>query len=62
LDTANSSNAEKPNAKPSAQPPPLKKDIKRLQAARQAVNHAVNLLAPPKAADGEVRRPHHLPN
>ncbi|XP_016944412.4 protein slender lobes [Drosophila suzukii] len=55
LDTASSSNAEKPKAKPSAQPPPLKKDIKRLQAARQAVNHAVNLLAPPKAADGEPR-------
>ncbi|XP_037719178.1 protein slender lobes-like [Drosophila subpulchrella] len=55
LVTASSSNAEKPKAKPTAQPPSLKKDIKRLQAARQAVNHAVNLLAPPKAADGEPR-------
>ncbi|XP_043654542.1 protein slender lobes [Drosophila teissieri] len=39
----------------SKQPPPLKKDVKRLQAARQAVSHAVNLLAPPKATDAEPR-------
>ncbi|XP_052839914.1 protein slender lobes-like isoform X2 [Drosophila gunungcola] len=51
----NSSDTEAPIAKPSKQLPPLKKDIKRLQAARQAVSHAVNLLAPPKATDGEPR-------
>ncbi|EDW96800.1 protein slender lobes [Drosophila yakuba] len=39
----------------SKQPPPLKKDVKRLQAARQAVSHAVNLLAPPKATVAEPR-------
>ncbi|XP_017119134.1 protein slender lobes [Drosophila elegans] len=51
----NSSDTEAPIAKPSKQLPSLKKDIKRLQAARQAVSHAVNLLAPPKAIDGEPR-------
>ncbi|KAH8351117.1 hypothetical protein KR084_004762 [Drosophila pseudotakahashii] len=50
-----SSNTEKANAKPSEEPPPLKKDIKRLQAARQAVIHAVNFLAPTKATNGEPR-------
>ncbi|XP_017010753.2 protein slender lobes [Drosophila takahashii] len=50
-----SSKPEAAKAKPSEQPPPLKKDIKRLQAARQAVNHAMNFLAPTKATDGEPR-------
>ncbi|XP_017040097.1 protein slender lobes [Drosophila ficusphila] len=44
-----------PNAKPAKQAPPIKKDVKRLQAARQAVSHAVNLLAPTKSGDGEPR-------
>ncbi|KAH8355961.1 hypothetical protein KR200_004185, partial [Drosophila serrata] len=35
--------------------PPPKKDLKRLQAARQAVGHAVSLLAPTKIADKEPR-------
>ncbi|EDV49639.1 uncharacterized protein Dere_GG17520 [Drosophila erecta] len=43
------------SARSSKQPAPLKKDVKRLQAARQAVSHAVNLLAPPKAIDAEPR-------
>ncbi|KAH8250899.1 hypothetical protein KR038_009994, partial [Drosophila bunnanda] len=36
-------------------PPPPKKDLKRLQAARQAVGHAVSLLAPTKIPDKEAR-------
>ncbi|KAH8284189.1 hypothetical protein KR054_012071, partial [Drosophila jambulina] len=35
--------------------PPSKKDLKRLQAARQAVGAAVSLLAPTKIADKEPR-------
>ncbi|KAH8338533.1 hypothetical protein KR059_008357, partial [Drosophila kikkawai] len=45
--------AGKHDAKPT--PPPPKKDLKRLQAARQAVGHAVNLLAPAKIAGKEPR-------
>ncbi|XP_022210738.2 protein slender lobes [Drosophila obscura] len=36
-------------------PMPPKKDVKRLQAARHAVSHAVNLLAPKLAASKEPR-------
>uniref|UniRef100_A0A6P4DVT5 Protein slender lobes n=1 Tax=Drosophila rhopaloa TaxID=1041015 RepID=A0A6P4DVT5_DRORH len=50
-----SSDIEAAGARTSKQPPSLKKDIKRLQATRQAVGHAVNLLAPPKSTDGEPR-------
>ncbi|KMZ04435.1 protein slender lobes [Drosophila simulans] len=49
------SESETITTKSSKQPPVLKKDVKRLQAARQAVSHAVNLLAPPKASDAEPR-------
>nr|NP_731473.1 slender lobes, isoform A [Drosophila melanogaster]Q8INM3.1 RecName: Full=Protein slender lobes [Drosophila melanogaster]AAN13466.1 slender lobes, isoform A [Drosophila melanogaster] len=49
------SESETNTAKSSKQPPALKKDVKRLQAARQAVSHAVNLLAPPKATEAEPR-------
>ncbi|XP_017085524.2 protein slender lobes [Drosophila eugracilis] len=50
-----SSDVDTAAANPVKQQPALKKDVKRLQAARQAVSHAVNLLAAPKASDGEPR-------
>ncbi|KAH8232499.1 hypothetical protein KR032_008283, partial [Drosophila birchii] len=44
--------------KPASKPPPAppKKDLKRLQAARQAVGHAVSLLAPTKEPRSLARK------